>query len=95
MHWTESEDYQHLLKEYAELEDAAHRQAFEAFVERMWACPSDYKGFLQAYLEFKTPDKPKMPRLQAMMQRAEQKSQSKRKRRRRRRPRRRRKKRRK
>jgi len=64
MDWHESPDFQQLSTEYAKLaQDNTHQGNFEAFLTRMWTGPETYRGLLQAYLEFLTPEKPQFRRL--------------------------------
>ena len=82
---SDSTGYPQLVEHYPELQDTAHRAAFDKFVERMWTKPTTYKAYLQAYLEFTTPEKPAYRKLNDMEKRRRQtKQSSKRKRRRRR-----------
>jgi len=74
MSWRDLEAYQKLLEIYPKLEDEQHREAFEQYMAQMWVYPTTYEEFLQAYLEFTTPQKPDFKKLDAQMQKSQEDS---------------------
>lgn len=63
---SEIDPYQQLIEEFPELQNVAHKEAFDKYIERMWTKPSRLKDYFQAYLEFTTPEKPTFGKLNAM-----------------------------
>lgn len=63
---SETDPYQQLIEKIPELQETAHKAAFDTYIERMWTKPSNLRDYFQAYLEFTTPEKPKFSKLNAM-----------------------------
>jgi hypothetical protein len=84
MTWESTESYHQLVQMHPDLEETTHKQAFAAFVNRMWTKPETLADFARAYMEFTTSHTYTFPKLKALYPEEQQKPNKSRRSRRRR-----------